>query len=131
MKTDSLFPSHQLTTLTAQSHLPETIPYLTAVDGHQSFLPKQPLNYTNRSIKIVNKTVLLLVREWEKTVTICLRATNESCRAWSASLLCLTPSTPGPQSSFISSRETPVSYSSPPNISTAESSGCSAVPNAS
>lgn len=58
MKTDSLCASHQLIILAAHSDLTEAIPHLTAADGHQSFLPKQPLSYPNRDINIVNKLSL-------------------------------------------------------------------------
>jgi len=130
MKTDPLLPSHQLIMLAAQSQLTETIPHLTAADGHQSFLPKQPLNYTNRNIKIVNKLSFSpSEREKDrdhlslgyKRAVPCLAsqaAPSHLQHAW-------------PQTSSTSSRESPVSYSSLPSTPIAESSGRFAVPNAS
>lgn len=83
-----------------------------------------PLNFTNKNI--VNKLSLprqggdhdhlSLSYRW---VVLCL-----------LSQLCLTYSTPGPQTPFIFNRKPPANCS-PPNFSRAESSVCFAVPNTS
>lgn len=129
MKTDSSSSPVTSWLQSVQNHLTKINTHLTAVNGHPVFWSNycsNPLNFTNKNT--VNKLSLSQMGRRKdhdhlslsyKWAVLCL-----------LSQLCLTYSTPGPQTSLIFNRKPPASCSSP-NLSRAESSVCFAVPNAS